>query len=68
LLNTAVSYIWLNGKPPAQEYNFVQTQSPEYVLVGGFSRWVNLYPTDWLATHYQSVTRIGGYELFKRIP
>jgi hypothetical protein len=68
LLNTAVGYIWLNGKPPAQEYHFVETQSPDYVLVGAFSRWVSLYPADWLATHYQSVTRIGGYELFKRNP
>ena len=68
LLNTAVGYIWLNGKPPAQEYHFVETQSPDYVLVGGFSRWVSLYPADWLAKHYQLVTRIGGYELFKRNP
>ena len=65
LLNTAVGYVWLNGKPPAQEYDFVQTQSPEYVLVGGFARWVSLYPADWLAKHYQLVTHMGGYELFQ---
>jgi hypothetical protein len=64
LLNKAVGYIWLNGAPPAQEYDFMQANSPPYVLVGGFAQWVNLYPTDWLAKHYRLVTRIGGYELY----
>jgi 4-amino-4-deoxy-L-arabinose transferase-like glycosyltransferase len=64
LLNKAVGYIWLDGPPPAQEYDFMQAYSPTYVLVGGFARWVNLYPTDWLAKHYKLVTRIGEYELY----
>jgi 4-amino-4-deoxy-L-arabinose transferase-like glycosyltransferase len=66
LLNTAVGNMWFDGPPPAEEYNFVQTEQPDYVLVGEFSRWVNLYPADWLATHYRSVAIIGNYELFAR--
>ena len=64
LLNKAVGYIWLNGTPPAQSYDFVQTQHPAYVLVGAFARWVNLYPMDVLTARYQLITRIGGYELY----
>jgi len=64
LLNKAVGYIWLGGATPAQSYDFVQTQHPAYVLVGGFARWVNLYPADVLAASYHLVTRIGGYELY----
>lgn len=64
LLNTAVGHMWLGKPSPAQEYSFVQDESPEFVLVGLFARWVGLYPQDWLAGHYTLVTTIGGYELY----
>lgn len=64
LLNDAVSYIWLGGSPPAQYYDFVQTEHPDYVLVGDFARWVNLYPADLLEARYRLVTSIGAYELY----
>lgn len=64
LLDHAVGYIWRNGPPPSAEYRFVQEQSPPYVLVGNFARWVELYPEAWLRDRYQTVTVIGGYELF----
>jgi 4-amino-4-deoxy-L-arabinose transferase-like glycosyltransferase len=64
LLNTAVKYVWQNGTPPAQEYNFVQTEQPEYVLVGAFAQWVGMYPPELLAGRYALVTRIGAYELY----
>jgi hypothetical protein len=56
--------MWLGKSSPAQQYSFVQDESPEYVLVGIFARWVGLYPQDWLAEHYTLVTTIGGYELY----
>jgi 4-amino-4-deoxy-L-arabinose transferase-like glycosyltransferase len=65
LLNTAVKYIWQNGAPPAAEYDFVQTASPRYVLVGNFSRWVQLYP-EALSADYHLETEIGGYQLYAR--
>lgn len=64
LLNTAVGYMWFGGPPPAQEYDFVQAERPEYVLVGEFARWVSLYPVDILSTQYKLVTTIGAYELY----
>jgi hypothetical protein len=64
LLNDAVAYIWLEGLSPAQKYDFVQTNQPQYVLVGAFSRWVGLYSAV-LPTQYELVTTIGQYELYK---
>jgi hypothetical protein len=68
LLNQAVGYIWLGKPSPAQEYTFVQDEAPDYVLIGGFARWVGLYPQDWLATHYRPVANIGNYELYALNP
>jgi hypothetical protein len=64
LLNTAVGYIWLGKSSPAQEYTFVQDKLPDYVLVGAFGRWVELYPDDVLAARYKLVGRIGEYDLY----
>jgi hypothetical protein len=68
LLNQAVGYIWLGKPSPAQEYTFVQDEAPDYVLIGGFARWVGLYPQDWLATHYRPIANIGNYELYALNP
>jgi hypothetical protein len=68
LLATAVAYQWLGGPAPAESYHFVEEQNPDYVLIGAFASWVNLYPRDYLAQHYKLVTQIGAYELFVRLP
>lgn len=65
LLDKAVGYIWRGGTSPTDSYNFVQTESPDYVLVGGFSEWVNLYPEDLLAKQYELITTIDAYKLYK---
>jgi 4-amino-4-deoxy-L-arabinose transferase-like glycosyltransferase len=64
LLSKAVSYVFLEGPPPTQYYKFVQTEFPEYVLVGNFAKSVELYPTELLAERYKLVTIFGGYELY----
>jgi len=66
LLNTAVGYIWTGGKSPAEEYHFIQTEAPEYVLVGEFSIYANAYPWELLHSDYQLLTTIGAYELYQR--
>jgi 4-amino-4-deoxy-L-arabinose transferase-like glycosyltransferase len=66
LLNTSVGYIWSEGEAPQVAYDFVQTENPEYVLVGEFSRWVDLYPLDYLQDHYTLVTTVGAYDLYER--
>ncbi|BCX02940.1 MAG: glycosyl transferase [Candidatus Roseilinea sp.] len=65
LLIRAVRQIWQGGVPVSELYDFTAL-SPDYVLVGEFSRWVNVYPHERLQANYEPVTSIGRYELFKR--
>lgn len=67
-LYVAVNHIWLNGPSPADSYRFDQDGAPDYVLVGGFARWVGMYPTEKLADAYAPVATIGPYQLFARKP
>ena len=66
LLNTAVRHIWLAGPSPSLQYKPLETERPPYVLVGGFGRWVGVYPTEGLEKDYTLETRIGSYELYRR--
>ena len=68
LLNTAVGYMWLDKEPPAASYNFVQETSPEYVLVGTFARWVDLYPPELLSSRYKLLDSVGPYDLYRLEP
>lgn len=49
----------------AQAYHFVQSEHPDFILLGEFARSVDVYPTDVLADGYTLVTTIGGYELYE---
>lgn len=64
-LPKAVAYIWLKQPPPSQTYDFVLTQSPPFVLIGEFGRWVQMYPDELIRSRYNLVTRIGAYELYE---
>ncbi len=68
LLPKAVSYIWQGGPPPTDFYTFDEPEPPPYVLVGGFSRWVGVYPDAVLKARYELVTAIGAYELYALRP
>jgi 4-amino-4-deoxy-L-arabinose transferase-like glycosyltransferase len=65
LLLDAVKQVHLSGPPITEAYQFVQSELPEYVLLGYFGRLVEIYPADFLATRYNLVTRIGEYELYR---
>jgi len=67
LLNVAVRHIWLGGPGPGLQYRPLETDQPPYVVVGGFGRWVGVYPTKLLENEYSLEARIGGYELYRRI-
>ncbi len=71
MLPQAVRHVWLGGSPPVLSYDFVQKEHPDYVLVGPFAHWINLYPAELLAEHYRLVVRFEGswplgYELYMR--
>lgn len=42
LLDAAARFIWLGGPPPSAFYRW-DSARPDYVLVGAFGRWVQLY-------------------------
>lgn len=66
LLNRTVRQKWLGETTVADLYDFAALQ-PEYVLVGEFSRWVDVYPPDRLAAAgYTLVKTLGQYELYQR--
>lgn len=72
VLEQGVRYVWLGGPPPSESYDFVQRECPDYVLVGPFARWIDLYPANILAERYQMVVRfessqLPGYELYARV-
>jgi hypothetical protein len=65
MLNRAVRQVWQGDTPVAELYDFTAL-SPDYVLAGEFSRWVNAYPFEKIQAQYDYVTTIGQYELFRR--
>ncbi len=72
ILQHAVRHVWLGGPPPSEGYDFVQREHPDYVLVGPFARWIDLYPAEMLAERYQRVVQFEaswplGYELYAAI-
>jgi hypothetical protein len=66
LLNQAVGYIWLEKNPPAQNYPVSSWNTADFVLVGEFARWVQIYPMEALESRYRLVTRVGTYELYEQ--
>lgn len=65
LLDTAVGYAWRGGPAPSESYHFIDPALPDYVLVGKFSRAVDLYPLEVLDAYYSQVTSIGDYTLYQ---
>lgn len=66
LLNRTVRQMWLGEATVADLYDFTAL-NPEYVLIGEFSRWVDVYPQARLAAAgYRQVASLGQYELYQR--
>jgi hypothetical protein len=66
LLDTAVGYIWRNGPSPSEEYDLEDLEGNSYILVGPQGGWAGVYPEEDLRDHYQSLVKIGKYELYAR--
>ncbi len=63
-MDAAIKYVWYNGPPPSEHYNFQEHNAP-YLLIGDFGRWTNIYTPEVVEQHYQLCTSIGGYELYR---
>ena len=67
LLYQANAQMYLGGEPVSDFYNYLETENPEYVLIGDFGGWIELYPSDDLAEEYYLIMTIGSYNLYDRI-
>ncbi|MDX1377889.1 MAG: glycosyltransferase family 39 protein [Anaerolineales bacterium] len=67
LLAVAVNQVYYFGEPVKNHYSFVQTEHPEYLLVGEFSKWTEIYPLEELVGEYDLVQTFGEYDLYQRV-
>lgn len=67
LLAIAVNQVYYGGEPVQDRYDFLQTEKPEYLLLGEFSKWTEIYPADEIQSNYQLVQSFGDYDLYKRV-
>ena len=67
LLAVAVDQVNYGGEPVQKRYDFVQTEHPDYLLAGEFSKWTEIYQLDRLQDQYEWVINFGEYDLYRRI-
>lgn len=67
LLAVAVDQVYYYGEPVRDRYDFVQTERPDYLLVGEFSKWTQIYPFEELEDQYELVVMFGDYDLYRRV-
>lgn len=65
LLNDTVGQIWRDKPPVSDNYSFVEEENPDYVLVGEFAKWTNMYRTDMFERFYRHLVTIGSYDLYE---
>ena len=66
LLAVAVDQVYYDGEPVQDRYDFVQTEHPDYLLAGEFSKWTEIYPLGELIGEYELVQTFGNYDLYER--
>lgn len=67
LLAIAIDQVNYEGEPVKDHYDFVQKEHPDYLLVGEFSKWTEIYSPEELVGQYEWVVTFGDYELYKRV-
>jgi hypothetical protein len=67
LLAVAVDQVYYGGDPVQDRYDFIQTEHPDYLLVGEFSKWTELYPLEELQENYELLQSFGDYDFYQRI-
>ena len=58
--------VYYDGEPVQDRYDFVQTEHPDYLLAGEFSKWTEIYPLGELIGEYELVQTFGNYDLYER--
>jgi hypothetical protein len=67
LLALAVDQVYYGGEPVQDHYDFVQTEKPEYILLGEFSKWTVIYSPDYVQENYELLQTFGEYDLYQRV-
>ncbi len=67
LLAHAIDQVYYSRGYVKDLYDYVQTETPEYLLVGDFAKRVEMYPMDEFEELYQLVYSAGNYDLYKKI-
>lgn len=67
LLAIAVDQVYYRGEPVQERYDFVQTEQPDYLLAGEFSKWTQIYPLEELSDQYELIATFGDYDLYRRV-
>jgi hypothetical protein len=66
ILNIAIKHIWYQEQPPYTYYDFYEVGQPEYLLIGEFGEWTQVYDPDSVAEHYVLDESIGAYNLYRK--
>jgi len=62
--NAVTHRLWVDGSEDKTVYDFRQFE-PDYLIVGRFARWTELYPPDFLEHKCALVKSIGDYDLYR---
>jgi len=66
VLAKSVAAEWFGDAPVSESYDFREAVDADYVVIGPFAKYTNVYPLDRL-TDYQLVSTIGAYDIYERI-
>ena len=66
IMNISIKYIWYEEEPPYAYYDFYEAGQPEYLLIGEFSEWTQVYDPASVAEHYVLEKAIGAYQLYRK--
>lgn len=66
LLAVAVNQVYYGAEPVQNYYDFLQKERPEYLLLGEFSKWTDIYSISFIQENYQWLQAFGEYDLYLR--
>lgn len=67
LLAIAVNQLYHGGELVQNHYDYLQQEKPEYLLLGEFSKWTDIYPINYVQENYQWIQTFGEYDLYLRV-
>jgi 4-amino-4-deoxy-L-arabinose transferase-like glycosyltransferase len=67
VLAYSVEQVWFNGEYASNRYDFRDYVDPDYLVIGPFAKYIDLYPFDERMDNYQLVEEIGPYSLYTKL-